>query len=1199
MSTLPLSYLSQRQSPVYVQVLGEFKLLVHGADHTHYLKYDKAKLLLALLASNKQPMSRTLLAEMLWPDSDLDKGRTRVRHALHLLRQALGVYADEILIATHTGISLRSDLIFVDLFDFLTPVEMLSIKKIKQKLDLYSLGFLPNIKIPPSDVFLNWHQSWHSRCELELAQHRHYLVSYYIESNDAQSALTYVKWWLCQTPDDEACHRYLIRLLLAAGDKEAALLAYQSCKDILQESFNILPSLETQALIQSFSCSHTPHSPLPKVSSESHYTLRPLATVAIAVTLKKEKEIDLSLHTATESDLHHLSLWQENLYHFCIAYGGWVSQNKDTTLLVHFGYPSVTERPIEQALGLVQELRQLNPAPGLQIQQAMHACLVSVHETNTSRLDAVTAPSILPLVWRAQHGEVLLSPQAAARLTESVIEVVQIGGEAIFKLGAGSLAQRLITTRIFGRMQYFDSLIQQWARYIPSQPPAFIMLNAQAGLGKTQLALAVADYVNNVEGRVLFLSNQEGKSAEPYHAITNWLLTNLDGTHQPFELNRDSIKTQVLQKQLAKKYGLSLSTSKLFFESLIFNPIETEEQHQTFLDGFLDFLSEYKGGRQPLCIIWDNLQWVDEYSLKLLEGLSKSRTKKVAFILGLSRYEISGFPWPTMQLNLTPLTAATVAEYLNQRSKVKKISREVKQFILNAKIDNPRYINDILHLAQLKLSYNELPRITDYVAAKLHILPATTQQIIFLRALLPCLSKETACNILGVPPHSFDEEFDGYFNFAFMTLAILRLIPETLKKELCNRVASFFIETKQDSASIAHYLALAKSPETIHWWQKAIREALEVGAAERAIDYIYQSLVSQEYVVDVAERDKYTFENHAILANIAIATKGPAAVTVIDAYHNAAKNSQHEDLLQSCAIFWGQWVAQHGLGNFSASLLAAQRLQQVAERAKSEIWLGWAYYAQAQYYLWRGLPERSEPLLLQAITTINLATEPELGAGFMGSGSYALAYSALGLAQTLLGHYSPAHQNTNHAVQLAEQSKDPVCIVMCKLHLLRVHYLTNNLRVLDKASKELVQLMSAGDQTNVWYNLALSYKILVAHLKAPNSESLAQIEQTRDSIEKNMPVALDGYLCTLARCYLASNKLERALAVLEEAKTLGELRQSLLLRPEIHCLQGDVFLALGHAERAHSEWGKASDIAQEQQLMVYFDWVTDRLPPVA
>lgn len=1152
--------------PIYLQTIGEFKLLINKVNHTHYLPYDKAKLLLVLLVLTKQPMSRTALAEMLWPDTDIEKGRARVRHALYLLRQSLAPYSDELFVITQTEIAFNAHLISVDFFDFLTSVDQISsksikVKVIKQKLDLYSLGFLQNIKIPPSDTLASWHQSWQSRYELELAQYRHQLVTYYIEAQDISSALTYVKWWLCQTPKDEACHRYLIRLLLVTGDKESALRAYQHCKEMLESTFGTQPSLETQALFQ-LPLNKVQSSFIP-VSGVDSKILCPIATVAIVVILTPATDLDLSLHEITTRQLQQLGYWQEKLQQLCIDQGGWVSQNNEITFLAHFGYPGVVERPIEHALSLVQKIRQLSPAAGLQIKQAIHACAVLLDDINADNVDAVMAQHVLPLVWQAQGADVLLSAQAAARLTDVHIDKVSRPDQLFFRLDCRQ-EPRLATTRIFGRMHYFDRLVQQWARYIPGQPPAFILLKGSAGLGKTQLAASIADYVQHVGGRVLWLSSDEMKTAEPYHALTE----------------------------------------------LLSKPVENTKTAEAVLTEFFAFLAEYQSAEQPLCLIWDNLQWADSHSLALLEKLSQVQTSKIAVILGLTRYDTS-YPWPTTQLKLAPLDTSTVAAYLNHHSKTRKINLKVKQFILRSKIDNPRYINDILHLADLKLPYKELPRIIDLVAAKLHALSVDSQHLVFLGALLPYLSEEAMRAILGLTQADISEKLYDLSGYGFFTheaiegsgslelikLAILRLIPANIKKELCQKIARFLILKEKPSASVAHYLHIAKSPDTIHWWQKAVQDALDSGSTEKAVDYIYQALISQEYIVDPALREIHAFENHATLANIAIATKGPAAATVIAAYEDAAKNSHDEDLLQSCAIFWGQWVAQHGLGHFAAARLAAQRLQQTAQSAKHDAWLGWSYYAQAQCYLWQGQPEQSEAMQLQAITTINLAVDSELTTGFMGGRSYALAYGALGLTQAILGRYNPALQNAKHAIHLAQQSKAPVSIVMCRLHLLRIYYLTNNLVALEQESESTLRAIPIKDTTNVWYNFVWFYGVVAVHLRKPSAELLVQLEQVRNSIEKNMPSGLESYLCTLARCYLASSQTEKALATLKEAKALAEKNDSLLLVPEIHCLQGDALLALGHSALAQAEWEIAKKIAHEQQLVVYLDWLNERLPP--
>lgn len=1136
MTISPLVYPDQQHIPIYLQVIGDFMLIVKQENRTQYLKYDKAKLLLVLLVFSKKPVNRSLLAEMLWPDSDTDKGRSRLRHALHLLRQALGECDREALVVSNTEISIKPNLIFFDFFDFLEPIDSSSINEIKRKTDLYSLGFLQNIKLPTSDCFLDWHRSWQARYELELAQYRHQLVAYYIENNEIATALTYVKWWLCQSPKDESCYRYLIRLLLASGDKELALRAYQQCKNMLEESFNVLPSIETQSLVQSLASGATSRSVINNIELTQR-ALQPIASVAITLTFASSSHLDLSVTNITTAQLQHLKDWQNRLYQWCVAHEGHVSQFHDTTLFVHFGYPTVVERPIEQALHLVQKIRSLEP-PNLKIQLAVHAC--SVWFQSVENLDAIIAPYVLPLVWSAKSGEVLLSPQAAARITEIPIEKIATASGPVYKLGNADSYEVSATTRMFGRIRYFDRIIQQWGRYILGQTPAVILLKGQAGLGKTQLAVAVADYVRNVEGRVLFLRSKERKHTQPYHAIADWLLSQLDHEGFSFEINRDSTQTHTFQQQLAKKHQISFDTSQALFEYLLFNPLQAKGQQQAITNAFLALISEYQGGKQPICIIWDDLQWIDQQSLALLESVAQSKTKKIAFILGLSRYEAEDYPWITMQLTLPPFDAAVVARYLNQRSKIRKIAPEVKQFILQSKVDNLRYVNDILHLASLTLPYKKLPRITDSIAVAFHYCSLEIQKIVFLSVLLPDVSKETIATVFEITPKELNEKLITLSNYGVF-------IPHLIDKE---------------------------------------------NAA--GVDLVRSSILP----LISEEMKKEIFNNYTALANITIATKGPAALVVAQAYQDAAKSSKPENALQSCTVFWGQWMVQHGLGNFSAGLLAAQRLEQAALQEKNTVWLGWAYYAQAQCYLWQGQPEASETLLLQAITMINAAAHSEDSLSvFAGSQSSALAYSALALTQTLLGRYSPALQNAKYAIYLAEKSKEPMARMVCGLHLLRIYYLTNNLTALEKDCQLILDAMPEAKSTNAWYGFVLSYSIVTEHLKAPCLVLLKQLEQIREGIESNMPAALDGYLCTLARCYLASNKPLKALTTLSEASAFSEQHDSVLLLPEIHCLQGDAFLMLNNTEQAHTEWHKAKKIIKEQQLLVYYSWLNDRSTP--
>src|SRR5690554_4037023 len=214
------------KNTISIYLMGRFKIVINNCDCTHLLTYDKVKLLLAVLAlSQGRSITRTRLADMLWPDSEDGQGRARVRHALHTLRQAFAS-APEGLISTTTGLGLNPDMVWVDALCILNAPDQPDLGVINERLDLYTGSFLDTIKLPQSEQLISWQQSWNARLELELSQYRSKLIAHYLDQDDTQAALNHAKLWVHQWPENEASHRLLIRLLLLSGDRDAALSAF-------------------------------------------------------------------------------------------------------------------------------------------------------------------------------------------------------------------------------------------------------------------------------------------------------------------------------------------------------------------------------------------------------------------------------------------------------------------------------------------------------------------------------------------------------------------------------------------------------------------------------------------------------------------------------------------------------------------------------------------------------------------------------------------------------------------------------------------------------------------------------------------------------------------------------------------------------------------------------------------------------------
>src|SRR5690606_39960122 len=72
-----------------IYLLGTYRLLVQGQCRAQIINYDKARILLSMLAlAQGKPISRSRLAETIWHEDPISVGRARLRHALHALRRA-------------------------------------------------------------------------------------------------------------------------------------------------------------------------------------------------------------------------------------------------------------------------------------------------------------------------------------------------------------------------------------------------------------------------------------------------------------------------------------------------------------------------------------------------------------------------------------------------------------------------------------------------------------------------------------------------------------------------------------------------------------------------------------------------------------------------------------------------------------------------------------------------------------------------------------------------------------------------------------------------------------------------------------------------------------------------------------------------------------------------------------------------------
>src|SRR5690606_3907120 len=150
---------SEHRSMIVLGLLGPFRFIVDQVDRTALLSYDKVKLLAAVLClAQGKALQRERLAQMLWPDLTRDKALSRLRHALHVLRKALGEQAACQVANSEVAMAFKPERVQLDVLEFL-HADAAQDARLSQRWSLYVCPFLDAIQSPDNEVFIYWRQS--------------------------------------------------------------------------------------------------------------------------------------------------------------------------------------------------------------------------------------------------------------------------------------------------------------------------------------------------------------------------------------------------------------------------------------------------------------------------------------------------------------------------------------------------------------------------------------------------------------------------------------------------------------------------------------------------------------------------------------------------------------------------------------------------------------------------------------------------------------------------------------------------------------------------------------------------------------------------------------------------------------------------------------------------------------------------------
>lgn len=229
-------------SRVELRLLGAFRVTVGGEERAIAARKQRALVAAVALA----PRSRDALVADLWPESDDERGRQSLRHALYGINSA--VRADLVAVA---GDTLRiADGVRVDLRELERAVAAGTDAELRSALALYGGDLCAEVEGTDGEAERVRLRGLVASAGEALATRR--------LSADAHEAGSIARRVSEIDPYREEAHRVLLRALAAAGDLAAAAAHYRRLTVMLREELGVEPSPETKRLYATLGRSEAP-----------------------------------------------------------------------------------------------------------------------------------------------------------------------------------------------------------------------------------------------------------------------------------------------------------------------------------------------------------------------------------------------------------------------------------------------------------------------------------------------------------------------------------------------------------------------------------------------------------------------------------------------------------------------------------------------------------------------------------------------------------------------------------------------------------------------------------------------------------------------------------------------------------------------------------------------------------------------------
>jgi len=665
-------------------------------------------------------------------------------------------------------------------------------------------------------------------------------------------------------------------------------------------------------------------------------------------------------------------------------FDGWIAQHFGDGFVVYFGYPRAHEdnarRAVHTALeivgGMARLSQELKRQSGVEftVHVGIHTGMVVISALGSGGRRAQPALGKTPhiaaqLASLAAPNTVAVSP-ATLQLVEGYFVCRALGAHildnaseslVVYQVQQESDAQSRLDvalaaglTPFVGREHEVGLLHERWAQSKVGRGQV-VLLSGEAGIGKSRLVQVLQEHIageayTRLESR-----------CSPY-AQQSALYPVVEQVQHWFQWRRDDtphVKLCKLEESLEAS-GFALEEVVPLFASLCALPLSdrypplhlTPQRHkQQMLAAVLAWLLK-EAERQPVCLVLEDLHWVDPSTLELLNLLIDQVPLARLLVILTCRPEFIP-PWAmrshVTHIALGRLTPLQTERMIERVTVGKALPAEVQGQLLEKTNGVPLFVEELTKmvvesgLVKEKDGQYELAEPLPPLA-----IPTTLQDSLMARLdrqglgkpiaqLGATLGREFSYEVLqavspldevtlqqglaqlvraeilyqrGLPPRA-----QYVFKHALIQEVAYQSLLRSTRQQYHGQIAQVLEErfpetcTSQPELVAHHYTEAGLSAQAVVYWQRAGQRAVERSAYVEAIAHLRQGLTLTPTLPDTPRRLQHELTLYMALGAALMATQGFAAPEVEHAYIRARECSrQVGDPSQIFTVLRGLWL---------------------------------------------------------------------------------------------------------------------------------------------------------------------------------------------------------------------------------------------------------------------------------------------------